>query len=139
ERTVLLPSVPTSVPMASTTKSADFPTIPVSRPGPHALTFSRPASSLTHTTETERVTTHTHIHTHTHTHTHTCKGTHTCANEDRLINTHIHLPSLRCTHTHTHTHTQPHTHTHTRLVCRWAVALPDPDNALINALWKLLV
>lgn len=34
-----LPKVPTSVPMASTTKSADLPTMPVSRPGPHALTF----------------------------------------------------------------------------------------------------
>lgn len=44
-----VPSVPTSVPMASTTKSALFPTIPVSRPGPQALTFWGPASSLTWT------------------------------------------------------------------------------------------
>ena len=44
-----VPSVPTSVPMASTTKSALFPTMPVSRPGPQALTFWGPASSLTWT------------------------------------------------------------------------------------------
>lgn len=35
--------------MASTTKSALLPTIPVSRPGPQALTFWGPASSLTWT------------------------------------------------------------------------------------------
>ena len=46
-----LPSVPTSVPMASTTKSADLPTWPVSKPGPQARTFCMPASGLTCTSK----------------------------------------------------------------------------------------
>lgn len=46
-----LPSVPTSVPMASTTKSADLPTWPVSSPGPQARTFCVPASGLTWTSK----------------------------------------------------------------------------------------
>lgn len=46
-----LPNVPTSVPMASTTKSADLPTWPVSRPGPQARTFCTPASGLTCTSK----------------------------------------------------------------------------------------
>lgn len=46
-----LPSVPTSVPMASTTKSADLPTWPVSKPGPQARTFCAPASGLTCTSK----------------------------------------------------------------------------------------
>lgn len=45
------PSVPTSVPMASTTKSADLPTWPVSKPGPQARTFCAPASGLTWTSK----------------------------------------------------------------------------------------
>lgn len=50
-----LPSVPTSVPMASTTKSADLPTWPVSNPGPHARTFWAPASGLTWTSKGLRI------------------------------------------------------------------------------------
>lgn len=46
-----LPNVPTSVPMASTTKSADLPTWPVSKPGPQARTFCAPASGLTCTSK----------------------------------------------------------------------------------------
>ena len=42
-----LPKDPTSEPTDSTTKSADRPTIPPWRPGPHARTFCMPASGPT--------------------------------------------------------------------------------------------
>lgn len=54
------PRIPTSVPMVSTMKSADFPTMPVLRPGPQALTFWKPASGPTITSKGLQ---HTHTHT----------------------------------------------------------------------------